>query len=314
MENLDINQKGQNELNIENEEVRKRYEEDKQKLEMARKEKSLLEELQLKTQEYKLQEAREFERISREFRDKLKTINETEKSSKDILLVMITGGLNMIPSLLKDLQKMNDYTNDFKTQMNNLKKQIENNEEKLNYDFIKETIVTKNAFERAKREQAKATPEAIKENTKEDLKATTQIETQINFMIDKYPLMQFDLMQGGKDIRNTDLANEYLILFYERLRNHEEIKKQKVQEYQERKEREKKNEEVIKQTHNFSNNLSEFDKNLNESFEELNEQLETIVNKKHTQSQVNKFSKEISENKNENVHEHEKKNVKKRKQ
>lgn len=312
MENLDINQKGQNELNIENEEVRKRYEEDKQKLEMARKEKSLLEELQLKTQEYKLQEAREFERISREFRDKLKTINETEKSSKDILLVMITGGLNMIPSLLKDLQKMNDYTNDFKTQMNNLKKQIENNEEKLNYDFIKETIVTKNAFERAKREQAKATPEAIKENTKEDLKATTQIETQINFMIDKYPLMQFDLIQGGKDIRNTDLANEYLILFYERLRNHEEIKKQKVQEYQERKEREKKNEEVIKQTHNFSNNLSEFDKNLNESFEELNEQLETIVNKKHTQSQVNKFSKEISENKNENVHEQ--KNVKKRKQ
>lgn len=312
MENLDINQKGQNELNIENEEVRKRYEEDKQKLEMARKEKSLLEELQLKTQEYKLQEEREFERISREFRDKLKTINETEKSSKDILLVMITGGLNMIPALLKDLQKMNDYANDFKTQMNNLKKQIENNEEKLNYDFIKETIVTKNAFERAKREQAKATPEAIKENTKEDLKATTQIETQINFMIDKYPLMQFDLMQGGKDIRNTDLANEYLILFYERLRNHEEIKKQKVQEYQERKEREKKNEEVIKQTHNFSNNLSEFDKNLNESFEELNEQLETIVNKKHTQSQVNKFSKEISENKNENVHEQ--KNVKKRKQ
>lgn len=312
MESLDINQKGQNELNIENEEVKKRYEEDKQKLEMARKEKSLLEELQLKTQEYKLQEAREFERISREFRDKLKTINETEKSSKDILLVMITGGLNMIPALLKDLQKMNDYANDFKTQMNNLKKQIENNEEKLNYDFIKETIVTKNAFERAKREQAKATPEAIKENTKEDLKATTQIETQINFMIDKYPLMQFDLMQGGKDIRNTDLANEYLILFYERLKNHEEIKKQKVQEYQERKEREKKNEEVIKQTHNFSNNLSEFDKNLNESFEELNEQLETIVNKKHTQSQVNKFSKEISENKNENVHEQ--KNVKRRKQ
>ena len=312
MESLDINQKGQNELNIENEEVRKRYEEDKQKLELARKEKSLLEGLQLKTQEYKLQEAREFERISREFRDKLKTINETEKSSKDILLVMITGGLNMIPALLKDLQKMNDYANDFKTQMNNLKKQIENNEEKLNYDFIKETIVTKNAFERVKREQAKATPEAIKENTKEDLKATTQIETQINFMTDKYPLMQFDLMQGGKDIRNTDLANEYLILFYERLRNHEEIKKQKVQEYQERKEREKKNEEVIKQTHNFSNNLSEFDKNLNESFEELNEQLETIVNKKHTQSQVNKFSKEISENKNENVHEQ--KNVKKRKQ
>lgn len=312
MESLDINQKGQNELNIENEEVKKRYEEDKQKLEMARKEKSLLEELQLKTQEYKLQEAREFERISREFRDKLKTINETEKSSKDILLVMITGGLNMIPALLKDLQKMNDYANDFKTQMNNLKKQIENNEEKLNYDFIKETIVTKNAFERAKREQAKATPEAIKDTPKEDLKATTQIETQINFMTDKYPIMQFDLIQGGKDIRNTDLANEYLILFYERLKNHEEIKKQKVQEYQERKEREKKNEEVIKQTHNFSNNLSEFDKNLNESFEELNEQLETIVNKKHTQSQVNKFSKEISENKNENVHEQ--KNVKRRKQ